>query len=73
MSNDKHTLSFLYPQVDVPIHIGGSDSAVVRFEGRGLSSLTQDSSNHCNSSDCQAVVPSGTRVPFPGQVRLRSF
>ncbi|XP_076731494.1 cilia- and flagella-associated protein 65 isoform X2 [Maylandia zebra] len=58
--------------VDVPIHIGGSDSAVVRFEGRGLSSLTQDSSNHCNSSDCQAFVPSVTRVPFPGQVLFLS-
>lgn len=58
--------------VDVPVHITGSDSVVMRFEARGLSSLTRDSSNHCNTGDCQALVPSVKRVPFPGQVLFLS-
>lgn len=60
---------FLYDQMDIPIHVQGGASTLVRFEGCGLNSPTQGSINRFNCSDTKASEPTMQRLPFPGQVR----
>ncbi|KAK2906267.1 cilia- and flagella-associated protein 65 [Channa argus] len=55
-------------QMHVPIHVQDGDSTLVKFEGCGYHSRTLGSSNPFSSSDTEASVPCGQRVPFPGQV-----
>ncbi|XP_071368292.1 cilia- and flagella-associated protein 65 [Centroberyx affinis] len=54
--------------VDIPIHIQGGDSMLVRFEGCGFDSRALGSSNPFHFSDAQPSVPCVQRVPLPGQV-----
>ncbi|KAJ0070042.1 hypothetical protein NL108_000306, partial [Boleophthalmus pectinirostris] len=53
-------------QMDIPIHVLNGESTIVRFEGCGINSLTE---NPSNSNDCTDVplLPCWQKEPFPEQ------
>ncbi|KAK9537382.1 hypothetical protein VZT92_005007 [Zoarces viviparus] len=54
--------------MDIPIHVQGGDSTLVRFEGCGFDSPTLGSITPFNCSDTKASEPRVKRVSLPGQV-----
>ncbi len=56
----------MYQQMDIPIHIQGGDSTLVRFEGCGLDSPALVSKALLNG---RTPEPRVRRLRFPGQVR----
>ncbi|KAM4608647.1 cilia- and flagella-associated protein 65 [Polymixia lowei] len=54
--------------VDIPVHIQGGDSMLVRFEGCGFDSRVPGSSGPLYFPDAHSSVPCVQKVPLPGQV-----
>ncbi|XP_029386708.1 cilia- and flagella-associated protein 65 [Echeneis naucrates] len=54
--------------MDVPIHIQGGESTVVRFEGCGSDTSIESSSKPFNCADIKIDASCVQRVPFPEQV-----
>ncbi|KAM6934057.1 cilia- and flagella-associated protein 65 [Xenentodon cancila] len=59
-------------RMDVPIHIQGTNSTLVRFEGCGLDTSMQDSSNTFTCRGFKAFGYNAQKTPFPGQVLFLS-
>ncbi|KAM3608146.1 uncharacterized protein V6R79_020059 [Siganus canaliculatus] len=54
--------------MNVPVHVKGGDSTLMRFEGSGLSSSALNSQMSFKGSAATASEPCVQRSPFPGQV-----